>query len=90
MILASSSPRRRYLLSLLGVDFQVLTSDIDENVGPGETPEEYVMRLAQEKARFVSSQTRADQVVIAADTAVVDGNKILGKPVNREDALAML
>ncbi len=90
MILASSSPRRRYLLSLLGVDFQVLTSDIDENVGPGDTPEEYVLRLAQEKARFVSSQIRAGQVVIAADTAVVDGNKILGKPVNREDALAML
>ena len=90
MILASSSPRRRDLLSLLGIDFQVLTSDVDENVKPGENPKTYVLRLAQEKARSVSYLIGTDQVIIAADTAVVDGNQILGKPVNKEEALTML
>ena len=90
MILASSSPRRSDLLSLLGFDFQVLTGDVDESVKTGESPNAYVLRLAQEKARTVSKLIGADQVIIAADTAVVDGNQILGKPVNREDALTML
>jgi MAF protein len=90
LILASSSPRRHNLLSLLEVDFQVFTSDIDEDVKSGETPGEYVLRLASEKSRFISSLTGADQIVIAADTAVVDGNQILGKPVNSEEALRML
>lgn len=90
MILASSSPRRSHLLTLLGIEFQVLTSDVDENVKPGESPEKYVLRLAAEKARSVSKLAAADQLIIAADTAVVHGNQILGKPVNKEDALAML
>ena len=90
MILASSSPRRRDLLSLLGIDFQVLTSDVEENVRSGENPKAYVLRLAQEKALSVSKVIGTDQVIIAADTAVVDGNQIKGKPVNREDALKML
>jgi septum formation protein len=90
LILASSSPRRQILLSLLGVDFQVFTSDIDEDVKSGETPEEYVLRLAGEKSRYVSTLTGADQIVIAADTAVVDGKQILGKPVDRKEALKML
>jgi len=68
----------------------VFTSDIDEYVKSGESPGEYVLRLASEKSRFVSSPIGADQIVIAADTAVVDGNQILGKPVNREEALNML
>jgi MAF protein len=90
VILASSSPRRHHLLSLLGIEFQVRTSDIDEDVKAGETPEEYVLRLAQEKSRSVSTLAGANQVVIAADTAVVDGNQILGKPVNRDEAKEML
>ena len=67
MILASSSPRRRDLLSLLGIDFQVLTSDVDENVKPGENPKAYVLRLAQEKARSVSNLFGADQVINAKE-----------------------
>jgi MAF protein len=90
MILASSSPRRYQLLSLLGVDFKVTTSDIAERVKPGESPKEYVLRLAQEKSQSVSTLPGSDQVIISADTAVVDGNQILGKPVNRKDALRML
>lgn len=90
MILASSSPRRRQLLSLLGVDFKVTTSDIDERVNPNESPKEYVLRLAQEKSRSVSLQSGVNDVIISADTAVVDGNQILGKPVNKADALRML
>jgi MAF protein len=90
LILASSSPRRQHLLSLVGVDFQVLTAEIDESVKPGETPGEYVLRLALNKSRSISAPSAARQVVIAADTAVVNGNQILGKPVNSREAINML
>ena len=68
----------------------VLTSDIDESVEPGDTPEEYVLRLARDKSNSITSSISTHQVVIAADTAVVDGNQILGKPVNKDEALKML
>jgi MAF protein len=90
LILASSSPRRQHLLSILGVGFQVLTAEIDEQVQPGETPEDYVLRLALNKSRSISPSSTSRQVVIAADTAVVDGNQILGKPVNKQEAVTML
>lgn len=90
LILASSSPRRQQLLALLGVDYQVLKAEIDESVKPGETPAEYVLRLALDKSQSISSPAAARQVVIAADTAVVDGNQIMGKPVNKQEAINML
>jgi MAF protein len=90
LILASSSPRRQQLLSLLGVDFQVFTSEIDESVTPGEAPEDYVLRLALKKSRSISAISAARQVVIAADTAVVNRNQILGKPDNSQEAINML
>jgi len=92
--LASASPRRRELLSQIGVPFQVLAVEIDESVGAGETPAAYVSRLAGAKAgagRIVSAAFEAPHPpVLAADTAVVIDGKILGKPEDAEDALRML
>ena len=90
LILASSSPRRQYLLTLLGVEFQVLTAEIDERVRPGETPKEYVSRLALSKSQAINPSSAAGWVILAADTAVVDQNQILGKPVDSLQAANML
>jgi MAF protein len=90
VILASNSPRRRELLGLTGLDFDISPADVDETPLEVETADEYVQRLAAEKARAVAAQSPLDSLVIAADTTVVDGNQILGKPVDKVDAAGML
>jgi MAF protein len=90
LILASNSPRRRQLLALLGWDFQIVPAEVDESTREGEPPSDYVRRLAASKARTVSTQTASDAIIIAADTTVVDGDEILGKPIDRIDAERML
>ena len=90
LILASSSPRRQQLLTFLGVEFKVLTAEIDERVRPGETPKEYVSRLALSKSQAIKSSSAAGWVILAADTAVVDENQILGKPIDSLQAANML
>ncbi len=86
VVLASGSPRRRELLDQLGVSFDVIVPDIDETPFDGEDARAYVRRLASAKAVAVP----ADGVVIAADTTVDLGGRILGKPVDADDAAAML
>lgn len=88
LYLASTSPRRRELLQQLGLEFSVLRVDVDESPLSGETPEQYVARLAGEKARAGLSGI-VEGVVIAADTTVVLGDKLLGKPASRDEAIAM-
>jgi septum formation protein len=88
LVLASASPRRAELLRAAGFDFVVRTADIDESRRAGESPREYVLRLAVEKARAV--EHRAGDVVLAADTTVVVDGSILGKPVDEADARRML
>ena len=88
LILASNSPRRRQLLELAGWKFSVSAADVDESQRPNELPADYVLRLAETKARAVPAE--ADQIVLAADTTVVDGTDILGKPADRAEAVAML
>jgi len=90
LILASNSPRRQQLLALGGWTFTVSVADVDESQISGEAPGEYVLRLAKMKALKSAEIAQGDRVVIAADTAVVDGNDILGKPVNNKDAMYML
>ena len=90
LILASNSPRRKQLLSLGGWAFNVAVADVDESLRPGETPGEYVLRLAESKARKSAENAKADNIVISADTSVVDGDDILGKPVDTQDAVRML
>lgn len=89
LCLASASPRRRELLAQINVPHEVAPADVDESRLPGEPPREYVLRLAREKALRVRSG-RSGQPVLAADTAVVLGAIVYGKPRDRGDALEML
>ena len=88
LILASASPRRARILESLGLKFEVRPADIDETLLPGETPRALVRRLARGKALVAAR--RGPGCVIAADTVVVLGTRILGKPKNRSDARSML
>ena len=88
-VLASSSPRRRELLASIGLQFDVVPSSVPEELQRGETAEEYVIRLARQKAAAVA-ETNRDRWVIAADTIVVLGNQILEKPRDAADAKRML
>jgi septum formation protein len=87
LILASASPRRAQLLQQLGIEFEVLVADIDESVRAGEPAEDYVQRMAQEKSTAVVTR---GAVTLGADTVVVKSGRILGKPVDQDDAVAML
>ncbi len=89
VILASQSPRRRELLSLVGITHEVQPADIDETPLPGEAPVPHTERLAREKARVVAAGA-PDALVIAADTIVVIDGAILGKPADIPEARAML
>lgn len=88
VVLASASPRRHELLTQIGVQFTVRVPDIDESPQGNEAPAEYVRRLAYVKAAAVSAEP--DELVIAADTTVDLGAKILGKPLDDRDAASML
>ncbi|MGF6315554.1 Maf family protein [Pseudomonas frederiksbergensis] len=92
LYLASGSPRRRELLTQIGVPFSVISADIDETPLPEECPSAYVERLARSKAEAGHGTvvSDADFCVLGADTAVVLDGKILGKPVDEADACAML
>jgi septum formation protein len=90
VILASGSPRRRELLSLVGLPFELARVDIDETSYPGEPAASYVARLSQEKARTALKSAAGGALVLAADTTVADGDTILGKPTSAEEARAML
>ena len=92
IFLASRSPRRRELLHQIGVAHMLIDVAVDESPKPRETPPKYVVRLAREKARAGAQQRPAGSSlpVLAADTAVVVDGRILGKPNDREEALAML
>ena len=88
LILASQSPRRQQLLQLLRVPFIVRPADIDEAMDPHLPPRQEVARVCKAKAE--ATRRESDDVVIAADTIVVLEGKVLGKPVDRDDAVAML
>jgi septum formation protein len=89
LILASVSPRRRELLSGLGLNFTVIPAHIHEEYRDGESPVPHVCRLAREKGEVLSVRF-PDALVISADTIVVFRDHILGKPRDKKDALRML
>ena len=89
VVLASGSPRRRQLLELIGIEHDVLPSNIDETMRPREAPRRHAERLAREKASAVAKRD-PDRITIAADTIVVVNRKVLGKPVDEDDARRML
>ena len=89
LVLASGSPRRRQLLEMLGLEFRIVAPNVDETRGSSELPEEYVTRLAREKARVVAGRERG-AVVLAADTTVVLRGAIFEKPQTPAQAVEML
>lgn len=89
IVLASASPRRAAVLSRLGLDFVVRPAHLDERVLPGESPGEHAERLAREKAEAVAARNPG-ALVVGGDTVVVDGERILGKPADDAEAVAML
>lgn len=89
IILASASPRRRELLSAAGIDHVVDAANVDETPLTGERPHAYAERLARAKAAAVAAR-QPEAAVIGADTVVVIGDQILGKPVDAADARRML
>jgi septum formation protein len=90
IILASASPRRKELLDQIKVIYKIYPVDIDETPLLHETPLDYVQRLAAEKSAACWAQLKTDIPVLAADTAVILGRVIMGKPKDQADALAML
>ena len=100
--LASRSPRRRELLAQIGVGFELLLlrddlargADVDETPLPGENPHDYVLRISRVKAEVGSLRVQQRRLpvfpVLAADTAVVLNDRIMGKPANRDSAIEML
>ena len=89
LILASQSPRRKYLLEQAGLDFSIIPSDIDESVVPLEAPVDYVRKLAEIKADDIADSYPYNWV-LGADTIVLIDDEILGKPESKAGALAML
>jgi MAF protein len=89
LILASASPRRRQLFSLLEVPFTSLTADVEENRGHGEKPEEMVCRLSRAKAEALA-EDYSGRLIVAADTIVVLDDQVLGKPADADEAATML
>ena len=90
LILASNSPRRKELIALAGLPFEILVANVDETPRANESPRNYVIRLAEEKARASSLRVDTSQVVLAADTTVVDADALLGKPADPSEAKRML
>ena len=89
LILASASPRRQQLLTQVGIPFAIEPANIDERTTPGEAPQDYVLRMAYEKAQRVAQQ-RPSAFVLGADTIVTIDHQILGKPRDLAEARRML
>ena len=87
--LASASPRRKELLAQFGLEFEVHAANVDESLLPGETPGEYVRRLAGLKAEYAHRRF-ADHLILAGDTVVVIDGEILGKPRDTREAAHMI
>ena len=89
IILASQSPRRKEIMETAGYDFEIIVSNAEEKIEENLTPEEVAKSLSLQKAQAVAKDN-SDKIVIGADTIVVLGDEILGKPKDREDAYKML
>jgi septum formation protein len=90
IVLASQSPRRSQLLDWAEIPYEVIVKETDEKYPPTLPVEQIPVHIAANKAKAISDQIPADRIVLAADTIVVLGENILGKPVHKEDAISML
>jgi septum formation protein len=89
LVLASQSPRRKELLSILGLPFTIVPASIEEIPLHGETAEAFAVRVAREKGMEVASRV-SQSVILSADTVVTIDGEILGKPLDKDDAVRML
>ena len=90
IILASQSPRRRELLHLAEIDFDVIVADTDESYPTDLSFEEIAIHIAKNKALAVANQNTTDKIIVAADTIVVCDGEVIGKPTNEEDAVNII
>jgi len=90
VILASKSPRRKNLLNSLGLEFEVIASEIDEDIDGNISPDEYCVRLAWTKAEYVAKSLNYEAIVVGADTIVVIDGKIINKPESENQAYDFL
>ena len=90
IILASQSPRRKQLLQWAEVPFEVIVKETDETYPPALSVEEVAIHIARNKALVVKNTIETKQPILAADTIVVLGDRVIGKPKDREDAMAIL
>jgi septum formation protein len=90
IILASQSPRRKQLLEWAEIPFEIFVKETSENYPPGLEPKEIAVYIAQQKAATVQKLVSSNQTILAADTIVVLGENIIGKPVHREEAVSIL
>ena len=90
VILASSSPRRKELMELLGIEYEIIVSEADETLEEGLTLEDQSKKLAYVKAKAVFDKTSGNRAVIGSDTLVVKDGKLLGKPKDKQDAINMI
>jgi len=90
IILASQSPRRKQLLEWAEIPFEIIVKETSEDYPPGLEPEEIAIYIAEQKANAVQQQILNKQTILAADTIVVLGENIIGKPVHREEAVSIL
>lgn len=90
IILASQSPRRKQLLEWAEIPFEIVVKETSEDYPPGLAPNEIAVYIAQQKAAAVQKMVSPGQVIVAADTIVVLGENIIGKPVHREEAVSIL
>ncbi len=89
IVLASGSPRRSEIMTSVGWEFRKVVPDIDESLLEGESPGDYVQRLARSKAEAIAAD-HSGEIVLGADTTVVIGTDIIGKPVDMDDARRMI
>ncbi len=90
VILASQSPRRRELLHLAEIEFDVIVADTDESYPSGLSFEEIAIHIAKNKALAVAGQNKTEKIIIAADTIVVCQGEVIGKPINEDDAVKII
>lgn len=90
IVLASQSPRRKWLLEQIGLEFDIIPSNFDENIENQKFSKKLIESLAYQKAKEVADRNDDKVIIIAADTVVILGEKILGKPIDATDAKKML
>ena len=90
VILASKSPRRKELMDLLDINYEIMVSDLDETLEEGLSLEKQSKKLGYIKAKAVFDKTSGDRIVIGSDTLVVKDGKLFGKPKDKQDAINMI